>query len=602
MIIRNLPLQKKLKKLIENKSRPVIKKQLFIAFCSLSIIPSLIVGGIIYYWGWSNILNNAEIYADDILYQVNSNVEQVTDIVENMALGIAINRDLIYKLSFEDISIDLEMRSKVIQEIDNILYANSNLTQMIYIETPEAFVYSKTTSSSISSHLLRIYGTIYEDEVMRKRGSCLWLGCDSVNLSTELFPDDVQYVRCTSMLPNTARTNACGILSIFLRVSALKSAISGTYKSFNHSNVLLIDRNGEVIVSNNDGYTDLFYQKLIKLEGSSGNGIKKINDKNILFSYIRNSSTGWYVVSLIPQNSLTENLYESVQIIGIGSIFLILLCLFFSYFLTGRILRLLTPLLSTMKKVKRGDLSARVPEGSANEVSIVGQVFNQTLDHYEELLKENFQKENMLTIARLNVLQGQLSPHFLSNTLDSINWILVERQQYDVSDVLVKLAYLLRYSISGTNDMVSLSEELDAIICYLDICKLRFEDKLRYEINIEKSLYQKMIPRFLIQPLVENSIVHGIEKRMEGGYISVSGYKEEKNTVIEVIDNGPGFSGEIKALLMQNERPGKFDRAHVGLANTIERTRLIYGKEFGLELLDNIPQGARIRILLPQRE
>jgi len=598
-ILRRKPLLQNLKPFIKDHSRPVIKRHLFIAFCCLSIIPSMIVGGGIYYWGWNNILNNAEVYSYDLLEQISDNVEYVTDSIENMALGIAINRELIYSLSFEDTTINLKTRSQVIQKIENVLYSNSNLAQKIYIETPESTIYSSTTSTSIPSRMLRIYGSSYEEEVMNKRGSYLWLS-DTLNPSVEEpITDDVRYVRCSTMLLNTAKTNACGILSIFLRISALKSAITGTYKSLKDCGVFLVDRNGKVIVSDNDKYTDLFKNMSLKFEGNSGYELKKIKGGSIYLYYIKNSSTDWYVVSLIPQNSLTEDLQQSKRLVGICIVFLVLLCFFLSYFLTAKIICLLDPLLSAMKSVKQGDLSARVSESSDNELSIVGQVFNQTLDHYEELLKENYQKENMLAIARLNALQGQLSPHFLSNTLDSINWTLVERHQYDVSEVLVKLAHLLRYSISCAKDMVPLSEEINSIICYLDICKLRFEDKLQYKINIDETLYQMTIPRFLLQPLVENGIVHGIEKKIDPGYLVVHGYKEERYTVIEVIDNGPGLSPEIKELLTKNENPSNSDRAHVGVTNVIERIRLIYGKGYGLVFLDNEPQGTRIRILLP---
>jgi len=259
---------------------------------------------------------------------------------------------------------------------------------------------------------------------------------------------------------------------------------------------------------------------------------------------------------------------------------------------------MLDPLLSTMKSVKEGNLTARVPEDFANELAIVGQVFNQTLDSYEELLKENYRKENLLTIARLHALQGQLSPHFISNTLDSINWTLIERQQYDISDALGKLAYLLRYSISGTNDMVALSEELNSIKCYLDICKVRFEDKLTYNIYIDASLNNMMIPRFLLQPLIENSIVHGIEKRNDNGQLIIKAYNDNRYTIIEIIDNGPGFSEEIKAFA-ENKNLLKTSRKHIGLSNVLERFRLIYGSGYRIEFLDAVPEGARVRILLP---
>ncbi|HHW31717.1 MAG TPA: histidine kinase [Clostridiaceae bacterium] len=558
------------------------------------------VASTVYLWGTNNIINNARENAEDILDQVNVNIKQITDTVENMALSIAINREIIFNLTYKDMLIDLASRNQVTQKIEDVLFANSNIVQMILLETPNAIVFSKTASMPVPSHLLRIQGSVCESEVRSKRGSSLWFGSrDSlISSSSENTTGNAKYIRCSAMLMNTAKTDACGFLSIFLRVKALESAITGPYESLENSSLVVMDKNREVILSNNNLYNRYYSDLFSNINGDSGFDIKKIENENILLTYKKNASTDWYVVSLIPQISLTRSLRGNMKTLWVGAICLILICIFLSYSITNKIIHMLDPLLSTMKSVKEGNLTARVPEDFVNELAIVGQVFNQTLDSYEELLKENYRKENLLTVARLNALQGQLSPHFISNTLDSINWTLIERQQYDISDALGKLASLLRYSISGTNDMVALSEELNAIECYLDICKVRFEDKLIYKIHIDSSLNNMMIPRFLLQPLVENSIVHGIEKRKNNGQIIIKAYNDIKYTIIEIIDNGPGFSEEIKALTEIRNLWGK-NRKNIGLTNVLERFYLIYGSGYKIEFLDAVPEGARIRILLP---
>jgi len=228
---------------------------------------------------------------------------------------------------------------------------------------------------------------------------------------------------------------------------------------------------------------------------------------------------------------------------------------------------------------------------------------NETLDKYNELVRQNSHQEVLLTISRLKILRGQLSPHFLYNTLDSVNWMLIENGQLEMSRIITDLGDLLRYSINESSETVPLREELDIIERYLSICKNRFEDRLSYDIFVQAELREYLLPRFLLQPVVENAVVHGIEKCQEHGSIRIRCYCAEGTAVIDIANDGPSISREVQTrldlALRGGGEPGREAPEHIGLLNVQERIRLFAGEGYGLQLLDAIPQGVIVRIRLP---
>jgi|SRR5690606_24681457 len=214
----------------------------------------------------------------------------------------------------------------------------------------------------------------------------------------------------------------------------------------------------------------------------------------------------------------------------------------------------------------------------------------------DTLIEKNYEQKIQADRAQLKALQAQISPHFLYNALDSINWMLIEKEEWDISEVVIALSDLLRYSISNNNDMVSVGEEIKNIENYLTIQKVRFENRFSYKIEVDSTIKDKLIPKLLIQPIVENAVVHGIEEKVEGGIIAINGYYTEGITCFEIIDNGPGIAKEKIDMLMDNDKS-----SHLGLNNVNRRIKLIYGSDYGI-IIDNRPneEGVIVRVILPE--
>lgn len=322
-----------------------------------------------------------------------------------------------------------------------------------------------------------------------------------------------------------------------------------------------------------------------------------------LSSALQDGDTGWYIVSLRPKDSVLQSMQSRTGMMLTPLLLVPLLCLLSTYLFSGQLSAAVSPLIGALHQIRDGDLSVRSPQINDKLLDLVVDSLNETLDKYNELVRQNSHQEVLLTISRLKILRGQLSPHFLYNTLDSVNWMLIENGQLEMSRIITDLGDLLRYSINESSETVPLREELDIIERYLSICKNRFEDRLSYDISVQAELREYLLPRFLLQPVVENAVVHGIEKCQEHGSIRIRCYCAEGTAVIDIANDGPSISQEVQTrldlALRGGGEPGREAPEHIGLLNVQERIRLFAGEGYGLQLLDAIPQGVIVRIRLP---
>ena len=308
-------------------------------------------------------------------------------------------------------------------------------------------------------------------------------------------------------------------------------------------------------------------------------------------------------MSLRPKDSVLQSMQSRTGMMLTPLLLVPLLCLLSTYLFSGQLSAAVSPLIAALHQIRDGDLSVRSPQINDKLLDLVVDSLNETLDKYNELVRQNSHQEVLLTISRLKILRGQLSPHFLYNTLDSVNWMLIENGQLEMSRIITDLGDLLRYSINESSETVPLREELDIIERYLSICKNRFEDRLSYDISVQAELREYLLPRFLLQPVVENAVVHGIEKCQEHGSIRIRCYCAEGAAVIDIANDGPSISQAVQTRLDRALRgggePGREAPEHIGLLNVQERIRLFAGEDYGLRLLDAVPQGVVVRIRLP---
>ncbi|MBW7457134.1 sensor histidine kinase, partial [Paenibacillus sepulcri] len=257
--------------------------------------------------------------------------------------------------------------------------------------------------------------------------------------------------------------------------------------------------------------------------------------------YDTSDATGFKLVSVMPVKEMIKE-SQSIRKLTIGVMLVGIIAAFgFAYIVSSSITTPLRKLRSLMKQAEKGDLGVSFSSKYKDEVGQLGQSFNRMLQEIQYLINENYEKLLKLREAELKAIQAQINPHFLYNTLDSINWMARIHHVDEISRTVISLGELLRYSISKGNQIILISEDMKQIQHYLAIQKMRFREKITMEIEMEDEILSFYTLKLLIQPVVENAIVHGLERKNGKGTLRFTGQAAGDKVRFTVSDDGAGF-------------------------------------------------------------
>ncbi|MBQ5375801.1 MAG: sensor histidine kinase, partial [Lachnospiraceae bacterium] len=215
--------------------------------------------------------------------------------------------------------------------------------------------------------------------------------------------------------------------------------------------------------------------------------------------------------------------------------------------------------------------------------------------------KQVTREQKRLRKAELDLLQAQINPHFLYNTLDAIVWSAEAGNQKQVVSMVGSLSDFFRTSLNRGKEIITIREELQHVRSYLEIQQIRYQDILSYEISVPEDIFEYRIPKITLQPLVENALYHGIKNRRGGGKIIVSGENKEDCILLKVIDDGMGMTKERKAEVERGLREATPEESSIyGLYNINERIRLTYGGSYGIYLESEFEKGTVVTVRLPK--
>lgn len=274
--------------------------------------------------------------------------------------------------------------------------------------------------------------------------------------------------------------------------------------------------------------------------------------------------------------------------------------IFLSYYIPLSITRPIRRLSEVTDQVARGNLDVRSDVTAGAEVGMLNDSLNSMIDKINELLDQVKKEQTSLRKAEFQILQAQINPHFLYNTLDAIVWLAESGEQKKVVSMVGSLSDFFRTSLNQGKDMISIKEELAHVRSYLEIQQVRYQDILQYEIDVPECLYQYTIPKITIQPLVENALYHGIKNRRGLGKITVTGEKEKGFFILYIEDNGIGMSKErlyeVKEAIKSSISP---EKDIYGLYNVNERIRLNFGEKYGISIESTYMEGTKVSVILP---
>ncbi len=316
--------------------------------------------------------------------------------------------------------------------------------------------------------------------------------------------------------------------------------------------------------------------------GENNSGFIRLNGEKQFFIRYTSDISSLTTVSLVPYQILIKdavNLKSKFIIIGILAVFLALIA---SLILSSKICRNLQILTKSMEDIRKGNLDARARIKSQDEIGRLADTFNNMMFRIKELMDEVKIKEKLKHEAEQNVLAAQIQPHFIYNTLNTIQYMAHMNSETEIENVANALAELLRSVLGSRDEFITLWEERAYIENYIAIERFKYQSNFSLVWDVEEKLWSFPIPKLLLQPIVENALIHGIADLEEGGVINIKAYTNKDEVIYKITDNGKGIKTEIiEKLLKEPPKDDKTRFRRVGITNVLDRINMIYGKPYG---------------------
>lgn len=377
--------------------------------------------------------------------------------------------------------------------------------------------------------------------------------------------------------------------------------------------IMLVDDEGNVVYQR--GADNTLYEYWKENEVTSGAHLVKSENERYIIAGSNNKVYEWNVVLAMNMDYIMLKILDYVKFTIVIFGMLTIGAAAVSFIFARNICRPIKTLEKGMQTIQNGDFDINLHKESSDEIGQLIDHFNIMTAKIKELIKEKYEEELQKKEAQYKFLQAQIDPHFIFNTLQIISSMALVYKTPEIGVVSNSLAGIIRYSISDTEKTISLKEEMKNVKSYLEIQKIRFKNRLSYEILTDTELENISIIKLILQPIVENSITHGLEHRNENGKIKIHVFSEEDKVYIKIIDNGNGMDNEILQDLikkintpiqvteiesdtenMKNAIKNKGN--HVGLRNINLRLKMYYGDEYGLFIESSENKGTTVTVCI----
>ncbi len=424
------------------------------------------------------------------------------------------------------------------------------------------------------------------------------------NLANHNNYKDTEVVSVVRAIYDTSRQRVLGVVLIDLKMRVIAETVKDVHLG-KTGYLMVIDQSGKNIYLPQDPVVREIPREWIG-DHFSGTFSKKVSDKTYQFIYRTSPFTNWTTVGVFSARESVPEVQEIrfylVSFVFFGCLFGLTASLYLSYSISKPI----GQLMSFMNKAESGDLAIRYIGKRDDEIGMLGRSFNKMLAQINRLLSLTKIQERQQREAELRSLQAYIKPHFLYNTLDTVHWMARNRGQDDMADVIASLSKLFRIGLSKGQDMILFAEEIEHVRSYLIIQKTRYREKLNYSIDIAPNVQHRHVMKFMLQPIVENAIYHGIKERRGPGHIHIEAAEEKDRLIIRVHDDGKGMTreklAELRSALSDTAMKGEGSYPPppgYGLRNVHARLQLTFGDAYGISMESEAGQGTTVTILHP---
>ena len=573
------------------------RAKIMIVFITIGILQGGSMGYFAYSHARSLIFNNKKNEMENMLEKINISVTDKVSYMTQLGQSTATSQIVRNNIhSGEDYLQVGRSKRNIAEYFSSLVLSFEPLNNIMIIDR------SNILYSTYDYYRLQDFDLVsskYYEAASEHGGQPVWLGLqDNLLFYMEGITGPEKVLTMVEPITNFYNQEVIAVLIMDLNPDTFLDILHTENASFPHQMTFMLDQNQRLIAGDEKTVSQVI-DAVCAMENRGGESKElMVGQERMALSVIENEATGWKIYTMVPYSDISaqvQSLNHSILLSIILCNLLILVCLLVvSLAITAPVKKLI----EAMREVQQGNFDYRIDNKRSDEMGRLMETFNYMVFKIDMLIKEVYQEKLAQKNAELEALQSQINPHFLYNTLDTINWMLLEKKEYEISGIVVSLGEMMKYAISRSSRTVALREEIRHVSNYLLIQKERMEDKLEYEIDIPHQYESVQVPRLILQPLVENAIIHGIET---GGKVSIRVYEREEDggCWLEVSDNGAGMDEEQLKRLRDGTTEMRMDHRSIGVENVNKRIRLYYGEEFGLTIESRLGEGTVIRFCIP---
>jgi len=599
------------------KSRNVkLRTRLVLLFMILSLIPLLVTVVLVYKGSSHAIETKISTYSVQVMEQLSKNIKRELDKLENDSVEIGFSDVVQTTLLHYD-----HMGEWEIENAKYIMRENHVKKFSFLHDVSDVILYTKDGKkinaygdSGFSFNLKADYLENYLNRLDEKAGGVIWTSVNAENeyhLLEFVKSDELLSKSNGILLGRAVKSLQEGNVIGYLMIRTNERQLLNLYKDIDigqDATIFVLDNNGVVVSSRSPSipvtipYSDTNMLSLLRKNFDAGNSVftYEIGGEKYLVSFAPIEGADWFVVGIIPFSYLNSNSHQ----IFMGAIFIGIGCfisaVLLAYLFAASILAPLERLRIAMEGAQQGDLSVTIHDTYNDEIGQVTEHFNYMLIEMKKLMENIQKKEKQKRLAELKALQAQINPHFLSNTLNTVKFLAKAQQADNIESITTSLIQLFHMTMGKGEDMITIGEEMEYIINYINIQEYRYLNKFKINYDMEPEILECKIPRLLLQPVVENALIHGIGPMDGQGMIVVKGFFYDEDIKIIVTDNGVGIPNQKLEALFQDELKNNFMHVNgMGITNVDERIKLYFGLQYGLSIASVPGLYTTIEITIP---
>ncbi len=362
---------------------------------------------------------------------------------------------------------------------------------------------------------------------------------------------------------------------------------------------VISDYNGNIkIQTGKDENSNIKEEQFFKysISGNSGKTVI-INHRKYLVTASNIDTLQWIMIGLTPVDNLTKKGKTMIELVYLIGFCAIILNSLINLYIAHNITKPLSELADNMERLGTGELQVSVPVRSEDEIGMLAKEFNKMTAQIQNLLNQVYEEQRAKRKFEFSVLQAQINPHFLYNTLNSVCSLINLKKAEEANTMIRAIGQFYRTALSNGKSVIPISDEIINIRNYIQIQSMRYGDKIKYDIDISDEILDKYIVKLTLQPLIENSIYHGVKELDKAGIIVIRGRMEEDKILISVTDNGVGMPKEKSDRLLRTE--DMHTDHSFGLYNIHKRLQLYFGKDYGLRIQSELGIGTTATVVIP---